>query len=195
MAEIIGTFVRAEFWDERANCSRESRNSSRRNLAEECLEFAVRQLNGIEVRRVFRQVTQCRPRPLDRLTNGGSQVDTAVIHHDDIVAPECGNQALLDISEKHLTGHGALDHHRSGHFIVPQGGHEGDRLPCSKWNDADHPDAPRSTPPEPHQVGADRGLVDKHQPGGIKHTLLSYPTSACSRYICSLSFGSLQAFF
>src|ERR1700730_4472559 len=49
---------------------------------------------------------------------------------------------------------------------VRQGGHEGDRLPRSKWNDANHPDAPRSTPPEPHQVGADRSLVDKHQPGG-----------------------------
>ena len=36
-------------------------------------------------------------------------------------------------------------------------------------------------PPEPRQVCADRSLVDKHQPGGIKKTLLSYPTSACSR--------------
>jgi hypothetical protein len=34
-----------------------------------------------------------------------------------------------------------------------------------------------------------------HQPDGIKHTLLSYPTSACSRHICSLLLGRLQAFF
>jgi hypothetical protein len=38
-------------------------------------------------------------------------------------------------------------------------------------------------------------LVDKHQPGGIKKTLLSYPTPACARHICSLPFGSLQGFF
>ena len=42
---------------------------------------------------------------------------------------------------------------------------------------------------------ADRGLVDKHQPGGIKHALLSDRTSACSRHIRSLPLGSLQAFF
>ena len=55
--------------------------------------------------------------------------------------------------------------------------------------------APWSPSPEPRQVRADRGLVDKHQPGGIKHALLSNPTSARSRHIRSLPFSSLQAFF
>src|ERR1700736_2104746 len=121
MTEIVGTFVRAELWDERANCSREARNSSGCGLAEERLEFAVRHLDRIEVRRVFRQVAHCRPRLLNRLPNGGSHVDSAVIHHDDVVAPERGNQALLDIGEEHVSGHGALNHHRGGHFIVAQG--------------------------------------------------------------------------
>src|SRR6476660_3783131 len=88
-----------------------------------------------------------------------------------------------------------LHHHWGGHFVVAQGGNEGDRLPCFKRNGADHPVAARSTPPDPRQVCADRGLVDKHQPGGIKHALLSDPTSACSRHIRSLPFGSLEAFF
>ena len=44
-------------------------------------------------------------------------------------------------------------------------------------------------------VRADGGLVDKHQPGRIKHTLLSYPAAARSRHICSLPFGCLQHFF
>src|SRR6476659_10016103 len=195
MPEIVGTFARTELWDERANCSSEARNSSRRDLTEERLEFAVRQFDWIEVGRVFRQVAQRRVRFLNRLANGRPHVDAAVIHHDDVVAPERGNQALLDISEEHLSSHGTFDHHWGGHFIVAQGSHEGDRLPCSKRNGADHPVAPRTTPPDPRQVCADRGLVDKHQPGGIKHTLLSDPTSACSRHIRSLPFGSLQAFF
>jgi hypothetical protein len=38
-------------------------------------------------------------------------------------------------------------------------------------------------------------LVDKNEPGRIKKTLLSYPTSACSRNVLSLPFSSLQAFF
>ena len=60
---------------------------------------------------------------------------------------------------------------------------------------ADHPDATWSPSPKPYQVRADRCLIDKHQPGGIKHALLSYPTSARSRHICALPVGSLQAFF
>ena len=60
------------------------------------------------------------------------------------------------------------------------------RSPCRLWY----------TPPTRAEFLAPyRGLVDKHQPGGIKHTLLSDPTSACSRHIRSLPFGSLQAFF
>src|SRR6476661_7661854 len=152
MPEIVGTFARTELWDERANCSSEARNSSRRDLTEERLEFAVRQFDWIEVGRVFRQVAQRRVRFLNRLANGGPHVDAAVIHHDDVVAPERGNQALLEIGEEHLSSHGTFDHHWGGHFVVAQGSNEGDRLPCSKRNGADHPVAARSTPPDPHQV-------------------------------------------
>src|ERR1700681_1676847 len=195
MREIVGTFLRAEQWDERANCSTEARNSSRSHLAQESLEFAVRQLDRIEIRRVLRQVANCRPLFLDRFPNAGTHMDSAVVHHHDVVAPERGNQALLDIGEEHLSGHCTLEHHWRGHFIVAQGGHKGDCLPCSKRNGSDHPDATWCPPPEPHHVRADRSLVDKHQPGGIKHALLSYPKSARSRHICSLPFGGLQAFF
>src|ERR1700676_4960086 len=195
MAEIVGTFLRTELWDKRADCSIEGWNGSRSHFAQECFEFAVRHLDWIEVWRVLRQVANRRPRFLNRLSNTGNQVHPAVIHDDDVIAPERENQALLDIGEKHLTVHGTLDHHWRGHFIVAQGGHEGDCLPCSERNGADHPDAPWSSPPEPHHVGADRRLIDKHQPGRIKHALLSNPTSARLRHICSLPFGSLQAFF
>jgi hypothetical protein len=122
-------------------------------------------------------------------------VDSAVIHHDDVVAPERGNQALLNIARnispvmapsitigavillwRKAATKVIVSHVPSGTMpitLTPLGG----------------------TSPEPRQVGADRSLVDKHQPGRIKHTLLSYPTSACQRHICSLPFGSLQAFF
>jgi hypothetical protein len=132
---------------------------------------------------------------LNRFANAGNQVDTAVVHHDDVVAPESGNQALLDIGEEHLSSHGPLNHHWRGHLIVAQGAHEGDCLPCSERNGADHPDAPWSPPPQSHHIGANRSLVDKHQPGGIKHALLSYPASARAGHLRSFSFRGLQAFF
>jgi hypothetical protein len=38
-------------------------------------------------------------------------MDAAVIHHDDVIASEHRNQAVFDIGEEHLSGHGTLDHH------------------------------------------------------------------------------------
>jgi hypothetical protein len=101
MAEIVGAFLRTEPWDERANSSSEARNSSRSGLAQELFKFAVGHLNRVQVRRVLWKVANCRPHFLNRLANAGSQVDSAVIHHDDVTAPERGYQALLDICEEH----------------------------------------------------------------------------------------------
>src|SRR5262249_14400542 len=114
---------------------------------QQSFEFAVRQLDWIEIGRVFRQVAKCRPCFLDRLSNASYQVDAAVVHHDDVVAPECGNQALLDISEEHLAGHSPLNHHWRSHLVVAQGAHEGECLPCCEGNGADHPAASWSPPP------------------------------------------------
>jgi len=86
MPEIIGTFLRTEQWDERANCSIEAWDSSRRNLAQECLEFAVRHFDRIEIGRVFRQVAKGRPCFFDRLPNAGPQMDPAVVHHNYVIA-------------------------------------------------------------------------------------------------------------
>src|SRR3954451_9644495 len=124
MAEIVGAFLRADLWDEGANSSIEGRNSSGGELAQERLEFAVRHLNRIKVRGELWKVADYRPRFLNRLPNAGPQVDSAVIHHHDVIAPERGYQALLDTCEEHLSGQGTLDHHRRRHFIVPQGGHK-----------------------------------------------------------------------
>src|SRR5438552_12012547 len=44
MLEIVGTFLGIKHWDKRADCAVEGPNSPRGNLAQERLEFAVRQL-------------------------------------------------------------------------------------------------------------------------------------------------------
>src|SRR5271165_876207 len=183
MPEVVGTFSSSELWYERANCPVETRNGSLCGLAQKCFEFAVVQLDRVEIRRVFRQIAERRPRFLDCRLDAGNFVGCKVVCHDDVIALERGNQALLDVGQEHLSVHGSLDHHRSGDFVVAQGGHESDRLPFSKWNAVDQPDAMRSTPSKPHQISADCSLVDKHQTSGIKHALLPDPASARTDYI------------
>ena len=52
-----------------------------------------------------------------------------------------------------------------------------------------------------HDCGVDlpasigRGLVDEHQPGGIKHGLPSLPASTCPGHVRAILLRGAQAFF
>src|SRR5258706_14359845 len=105
MPEVVGAFLSTELWQERANCSVETANSSCRNFAQQCFEFAVRQLDGIEVGRVLRQVANCRMRLLNCFPYAGDLVSSVVIQHHDIVALKRWDQALLHIGQEHLSRH------------------------------------------------------------------------------------------
>jgi hypothetical protein len=164
MSEIVGTLAGSKPGEEGSDRSLEVRNGSCGNFAQEILEAAERHLDRIEIRRVFGQITQHCARLLNGCADRGAHMDGTVIHDDNVVAPKRGNQALLDISQEKFGGHGPFDHHRSRHLVATQGAHEGQRLPRSKRNRANHPDAPWSTPTQPDQIGADRCFVKKYQP-------------------------------
>jgi hypothetical protein len=164
VSEIVSTLVRSKSREEGSDGSLEARDGSCRNFAKEILEAAERHLDRIEIRRVFGQIAQHCAHLLDGCADRGAHMDGAVIHDDNVVAPKRGNQALLYISQEKFGGHGPFDHHRSRHLVATQGAHEGERLPRSKRNRANHPDAPWSTPTQPDQIGADRGFVKKYQP-------------------------------
>jgi hypothetical protein len=53
--EVAGAFLSTKLWHERANCSIEPRNSSRGHFPQQSFEFAVWQLDRVEVGRVLRQ--------------------------------------------------------------------------------------------------------------------------------------------
>ena len=195
MSEVVGTFLSAEQRNERANRPEETRNSPRGDFAQQRFEFAVRQFDRVEVRRILRQIAKRCPSTFDCLLGASNFVRWKVVHHHDIAAPERRNQALFHVGQEHFSIHGAVDHHGRRHFIVTQGGHEGNRLPCPKRHLADQSDAPRCSAAEAHQVGTDRGLVDKYQPGGIKQALLPNPTSARASDVRALPFSGLQCFF
>src|ERR1700745_4061777 len=93
MTEVVGAFASTEPGHERADCATETANSPLRGLAQERFERAVSKLDGIEVGRVLRQVSNCRSRFLNRLPDPGHLVGFEVVHHDDVVALEGWNQA------------------------------------------------------------------------------------------------------
>ena len=195
MPEVVCTFSSAKARQERANGSSETGNRSFGGSAQECFEFAEGHFDGIEIGRVLRQVTKCRVRVLDCLAYAGTFVNADIVHHDDIAARERRNQALLDVSQERLCVHGSLDHHRGDHFIVPQGGHEGDRLPLSTRGTPDQFDASRTAPPKPYHLGGDRSLVNEYQAGRIKHALLSNPAPARPGHVGAMLLCRSQTLF
>ena len=62
------------------------------------------------------------------------------------------------------------------------------------WNGPDQSFAAAATALQPHHVGAGSSLIDKHQPGGVKHTLLSDPAPAYPGDIRSFLFRRAPAF-
>src|SRR6185369_10719478 len=97
MPEVVGALTRPELRHERTDGSVKAPNSPRRDLAQQRLEFAVGQLDRIEIGRVFRQEPQCRSDLLDRLLDARDLVGAEVVEHDNIVALEGRSQTLLDI--------------------------------------------------------------------------------------------------
>jgi hypothetical protein len=122
-------------------------------------------------------------------------VNVETVQDDDIAMLEHRNQALLDIGQEHLRVHGALDHHRGDHFIVAHGGYEHDRLPFAIRGVSDEFYASRTAAIEPNHVGRDRGLIDNHQPGGIKQALFSNPEPARPGDVGAVLFLGQQTLF
>jgi len=95
MPEVVGAFLRPKLGHERADCLVEPARCPLSGFAQERFKLAVGKLDGIEVQRVLRQVAQCCPRSLDRFADPVHLVGREVVYHDNVIALERRNQALL----------------------------------------------------------------------------------------------------
>lgn len=118
-----------------------------------------------------------------------------LIHDNGIAATKSWCEALLNVREESGAVHRSIEHEWGDDPVVPQTGNKGDRFPMSVWDRCDQSLAARAAASEPHHVCASGSLVNKHQPGGIKQALLSYPTSAGASDIGSLLLLRVQTFF
>jgi len=195
MNEIVRTLSLAKSRNKRFDAPLQRLCGPLGGFAQICLEFAERHLDRIEIGRVFGQVAQLCADSFDRLSDAGNLVSWKIVHHDYISATKRGRQALLYISQEDFAVHGPFDHHRRGHFITAQAGHERQRRPGSQWHTADQSLAARTATIKTGHVGIHRGLVDEDKAGRIKKPLLPYPAPPGARHVRPLLFGGSQAFF
>lgn len=195
MPEVVSAFLGTKLWQERANCSVKTGHSPCRSLAQHGLEFAVGQLDGIEVGRILGKVANYRAGFRDGLLDASNFVGAKIVHHDNIVVPQRRNQEPFDIRQKCLAIHGPFNDHWRRHLVMTQSTNEGNRLPLAEWSLSYQSDAPRRSSSDSHHVGAHGRFVDKYQSDGVKKALLSDPAAARSSYVGSTPLLGLQAFF
>src|SRR5262249_31131216 len=129
MAKEVPAFARAEVGNNATDPTHEAGHRMLGRLAQMRLKFAESQLDGVEVRRILREIDERRACRFDRLRDTGDLVDRQMVHEHDLAALEGWDKALLDIDEKHRSAHGALDHKRCSHSALSQTAHEGDCFP------------------------------------------------------------------
>jgi len=195
MSEIVGTFLGTEGGDKRANSSVKPGDGALSNFAQVGFEFAEGILDGVKVWRILRQIAKRRACGFNRLSYTEDFVGCKIVHHDDIVSVERGDEALFDIGKEHFSVHRPVDHHRRHHMVVTQRRHESDGLPVPMRHTINQSHATRSATVEPHHVRADCRLIEKYQPGGVKQALLSDPTPARPSHVRAMLFRRPQAFF
>lgn len=152
-------------------------------------------LDRIEVWRILRQVAQARADGRNRLLNADDLVGRKVVDHDNISALERRSQALLKVGEKDFSIHGSVDQHRRDYSGMTQTRNERDGFPVPEGHMSDQALPACTAAVWPYHVGADGGLIEKHQSGGIEEPLLTNPATPCARHVGSLLFGGAQAFF
>src|SRR5450830_1902765 len=62
-----------------------------------------------------------------------------VIDDDDVAAPECWRQTLVDIGKEGSSGYWPIHYEGGGHLVVAKPGYEGDCLPMPLRHAADQP--------------------------------------------------------
>jgi hypothetical protein len=195
MLEIVGAFRCGEGRDDRPNSATQARNCSFSGLAQMCLQFAEGLFDRVEVGRILRKVAQRCSNSFDGVPNACDLVSGKIVHDDDIATIEGRSQTLLDIADEGRSVHWPIYHEGRNHPIISQTGHEGDRFPMPVRRVANQSRAPWAPPSKSHHLSGGGGLVDKHQPGRVKHALLSIPAPARAGHVCSVMLRGAQAFF
>src|SRR5437763_17031702 len=100
-----------------------------------------------------------------------------IVHDDDISGGQRGYQELLDISAKAEAVDRSVDDAGRVDPIAAQCGQEGQRTPAAIRHLGDQPRTAGAASVMAGHVGLGPGLVDEHQPLGIKPALICYSSN------------------
>ena len=195
MGEVVAAFLRAETVEQGAEPPPRRLDAAFGRVAEQGFELGEDLFNGVEIRGVGGQEAQRGPHPLKGRAHGRTLVTAQIVHNDDIARSECRQQALFDISQEAGAVERAIEDARSGHTVVAQRRHAGQRVPVPVGAGRPQPLAPGAAAMATSHVGLGPGLVQEDEALRIKLALRALPLPTALRDVRPLLFGGHQAFF
>lgn len=163
--------------------------------SEQGLELGEGHLDGVEVRRVWRQEQEPRADLLDCLAHAADPVGRQIVHDHDVAGSKLRCENLLGIGEEGWPVHGAVEEHRCCHAGQSQAGGEGGGLPMAVGNSGSASLAAWCPASQPGHLRGRRGLVDEDQLFGIEVELTVEPGYAAAQDIGALMLGGVRRLF
>src|SRR4051794_26930332 len=162
---------------------------------EQGLELGEELLDGVEIRRVGREVKHTGPRGPDRLLDPGDLVTGEVVHHHRISWLQLRREHLLDVGAERLTRHGAIQHEGCDDPARPQTSDEGCGLPVPLRSCIDQTLALETPAGAPDHVRGRAGLVQEHEAVRIHVALPHPPAVAMAGDVGPVLLAGSQALF
>lgn len=121
-------------------------------------------LNRIEVRRIWRQIEECRARGSDGTSYGLGFVTAKIVHDDDVSRFECFNELLLDPGSEEGTVYWTVENIRGCQSIAAQGRQKGHGIPLAVRRKAAQSFATLPPASQRRHIGFDPCLINEHEP-------------------------------
>ena len=195
MGQISGAFGWRELVEELADASPCGLDGSLIRLSEQGFELGEDLLDRIEVRTVWGQEQEMGAHGADSSAGGLSFVASQIVEDDDVAGLERRNQVLLDPGRESAAIDRSIEHQRCDDPIAAQTRQKGQRLPVAERHLAHQGLTARRPAGQPGHVGLDPGLIDEHQPTGVKAVLMRLPAASQPGYPRPILLGRHQRFF
>ena len=163
--------------------------------ADEGFELREAQFDRIEIRAVRREVSQRRAGGGDQPFDALDMMRGEVVSDDDVAWRERRDQDLLNVGEKTVAVHGAIDDAGRGQPRDAQARDKRARLPARQRRMIADAIAARAAAISAYEIGRDAGFIEKDQARGIPRRRGGLPLVPRLGDVGSVVFGGAYRFF
>ena len=164
-------------------------------FAHQVFEFGEDLLDGVQIGAIWRQEQQPCADAADGRTDGRPLVAAQIVHDDNVACPERGQEELFDIIEEARRVDRLIENAGRIDPVATQGRQERHRAPVAVRHFGKEPLTFGCPAAQGSHVGLGPGLVDEHEPPGIKPVLEFLPLRPSSGDLGTELFGRQHAFF